>query len=477
MNVKPHPKKPILLVDDEEQVLLSFDTELRDRGLNNLISCDDGRRVRSILAEQPLSAVLLDLWMPHLHGEEILDFIAAEYPDLPVIVVTGLDQVETAVRCMKAGAFDYLVKPVEEGLLAAAVERALAVGELHDEVESLRRGLFAGRVERPEVFSAILTQSEEMLGLFRYVEAVAAGSQPVLITGETGVGKELFARAVHAAGPGHGPFVAVNAAGLDDAMFTDTLFGHRKGAFTGADEDRPGLAEQAAGGLLFLDEIGDLSPNSQLKLMRLIQEREYLALGDDRPRKFQARLAAATNQDLVRLMEEGRFRKDLYYRLRTHQIHVPPLRRRLEDLPLLVERFLEDAAVDLGKKKPTAPPELYTLLAGHRFPGNVRELQAMVHDAVSRHQAKVLSLEVFREHVQPGRDPDKDPAQCAEAASTLFASCQTLPTLNQAADLLVGEAMKRAVGNITQAAGYLGISRQALSKRLRREADMDSEDS
>ena len=472
MIVSLNPIKPILMVDDEENVLLSFDTELRDKGYNNLISCGDGARVIPLLAEQPMSAVLLDLWMPKIYGEDILKHIAAEYPDLPVIVVTGLDQVETAVRCMKAGAYDYLVKPVEEGLLAAAVERALAVGDLQSEVESLRRGLFAQRVERPEIFEDILTQNEEMLALFRYVEAVSGGSQPVLITGETGVGKELFARVVHKAGGGQGPFVAVNAAGLDDNMFADTLFGHKKGAYTGADVDRPGMAEKAAGGVLFLDEIGDLSLASQMKLLRMIQEREYLPLGDDRPKNFQARLVAATNKDLEKSMEEGNFRKDLFFRLRTHQIKVPPLRRRPEDLPLLVEHFLDRAARDFDKKTPTPPPELYTLLNSYSFPGNVRELQAMVHDAVGRHQARVLSLDVFREYVQPNpADEDNNQDQCLKEAISLFSTCRRLPTLNQAADLLINEAMRRAEGNITQAAGLLGISRQALSKRLRRDMD------
>lgn len=471
---KPHPAKPVLLVDDEEHVLISFDTELRDAGFTNIITCNDAARVEALLAERPVSAVLLDLWMPNVHGEDILNLIAAEYPEIPVIVVTGLDQVETAVRCMKAGAFDYLVKPVEEGFLAAAVEKALAVNDLQTEVESLRRGMFAGKVRRPDVFERILTQNDEMTALFRYVEAVAAGSQPVLITGETGVGKELFARAVHAAGGGGGPFIAENAAGLDDAMFTDALFGHRKGAYTGADGDRSGMAEKAAGGVLFLDEIGDLSPASQLKLLRLIQEKEFHPLGDDRPRKFRARLIAATNRNLAELMEQGRFRKDLYYRLRTHQIQVPPLRRRPEDLPLLVDHFLEQAAADFKKKTPTPPPELFTLLAGYHFPGNVRELQAMVYDAVSRHQAGMLSMDVFKRCIHPGREDDADSFQSNEEAASLFASCNQLPSLNQAAELLVDEAMKRAEGNITQAAGMLGISRQALSKRLRR--GMDSED-
>ena len=471
MKISCVPTNPILLIDDEENVLISFDTELRDAGYTNIMTFTDGRKALDALADHSFSAVLLDLWMPNVYGEEILEHIAAEHPELPVIVVTGLDQVETAVRCMRIGAFDYLVKPLEEGVLATAVERALNVGDLKKEVESLRRGMFAENVRRPEIFSQILTQNEEMLALFRYVEAVTAGSQPVLITGETGVGKELFARAIHAAGSPDAPFVAVNAAGLDDAMFTDALFGHRKGAFTNAETDRQGLAERAGGGVLFLDEIGDLSPASQLKLLRLIQEKEFHPLGDDIPRKFRARLVSAANRSLEELMEQGRFRKDLYYRLMTHHIHVPPLRRRPEDLPMLVNHFLERAAEEFGKKKPTAPPELFGLLAGYHFPGNVRELQAIVFDAVSRHQSGVLSMEKFREHIHPARNNTTESSPCSQGLNELFIACPKLPTLHQACELLVAEAMRRADGVIAQAAGMLGVSRQALSKRLNKGVD------
>jgi DNA-binding NtrC family response regulator len=464
------------MADDEEQVLLSFDTELRSAGYSNLVSLSDSREVMDFLAGGRFAAVLLDLWMPHVSGLELLSQITAEYPETPVIVITGLDQVETAVTCMKTGAFDYLVKPVESGLLAATVQKAILHRELGREVESLRHGLFTGKLRQLEPFSSILTQSDDMLALFRYVEAIAPGSQPVLVTGETGVGKELFARAVHRASGRKGAFVPVDVAGLDDTVFADTLFGHRRGAFTGADQAREGLVASAAGGALFLDEIGDLGPAAQVKLLRLAQEREYLPLGDDRPRRTDARLVLATNQPLETLMETGRFRRDLYYRLNTHHVHVPPLRHRLDDLPLLVDHFLDAAARDFGKKKPTVPPELFTLLAGYGFPGNVRELRSMVHDAVSRHTARVLSLDRFRSHVHARRDvPEPESVSCQEPLTSLFSICPKLPTLSLASELLVAEAMKRAQGNITQAAGLLGITRQALSKRLKK--GMDSEDS
>jgi DNA-binding NtrC family response regulator len=464
----PRPVLPILLVDDEEHVLLSFDTELRDSGYNNILACSDSREVMPLLDQHPVAAVLLDLWMPHLSGQDLLVKIAAEHPEIPIIVATGIDNVETVVACMKNGAFDYLVKPVESGLLAAVVARALRFRELQDEILSLREHLLEEGLEHPEAFEAIITRNENMLAVFRYVEAVAPSSQPVLVTGETGVGKELIARAVHSLSRCKGPLIPVNVAGLDDAMFSDALFGHRKGAFTGADYERSGLVEKAGCGTLFLDEIGDLNPASQVKLLRLVQEREYAPLGEDMPRRVEIRIIAATNRDLRRRMEEGAFRKDLYYRLRTHHVNVPPLRERLDDLPLLVHHFLDKAARDLDKTKPTPPPELFTLLECHSFPGNVRELEAMIHDAVSRHKSKVLSLDVFKERIRPRAGDLPEIGISADDNGNPFEPLQTLPTLNQAAARLIEEAIKRAGGNITQAAEMLGVTRQALSKRLKK---------
>jgi transcriptional regulator with PAS, ATPase and Fis domain len=243
--------------------------------------------------------------------------------------------------------------------------------ELQEEVSSLKARILAGRMERPEAFSGIVTDNRKMFGIFHYLDAIARSSHPVLVTGETGVGKELIARAVHAMSASRGAFVAVNVAGLDDTMFSDTLFGHTKGAFTGAGQAREGLIAQASGGTLFLDEIGDLKDSSQVKLLRLLEEREYYPLGSDVSRRTDARVICATHNHPTELLSAGSLRKDLYYRLTGHHVHVPPLRERPDDLPLLIEHFLEEAARSLGKKKPTPPPELFTLLAAYGFPGRI----------------------------------------------------------------------------------------------------------
>jgi DNA-binding NtrC family response regulator len=320
-----------------------------------------------------------------------------------------------------------------------------------------------------QLFPEIITNDPKMFEIFEYIEATAPSAQAVLITGDTGVGKELIARAVHVCSGRKGNFVAVNVAGLDDNIFSDTLFGHERGAFTGADRQRRGQVEQASGGTLFLDEIGDLSPASQVKLLRLLQEGEYLPLGRDIPKKTDCRIVAATNEDLWELQKNGRFRKDLNFRLRTHHIHVPPLRDRLGDIALLVDHFLERAASELRKKTPTPPPELYPFLETYSFPGNIRELQAMIFDAVSQHKNKVLSLDVFKLHILQGKKQVKEVAfadsNSDELSMVLFPT--ELPSIREATLLLVREAMKRAKNNQSLAAQMLGISRQALAKRLK----------
>ena len=255
--------------------------------------------------------------------------------------------------------------------------------------------------------------------------------------------------------------------GLDDTTFSDTLFGHKRGAFTGADRLRAGLIEQAATGTLFLDEIGDLPLTSQVKLLRLLQEREYYPLGADLPKPTTARIIVATNRDLLALQESGTFRMDLYYRLMLHHIHVPPLRERQDDIPLLVEFFLQQSADELKKVKPTPPPELFTLLSVYDFPGNVRELQAMIFDAVSRHESGKLSLSSFKEIIQ--HHPSLEATESSESTLTieaLYDSLERLPTLKEAEELLMQATLKRADGNQTLAAMLLGITRQTLHNRL-----------
>ena len=459
---------PVLLVDDEIQVLLLYSAMLKGAGIEPLITVDDSRRVLPLLRENRVLAVLTDMNMPFLNGRDLLAQIKQEFPEIPVLIVTGVDDIGTAVECMRLGASDYLVKPVEKSRLVSSLQRTLEIARLQDQVSSLTWHLLGDGLRNPGAFAHLVTGSPKMLALFKYIEVVADSPYPALIVGETGVGKELVARALHLAGDPARPFVGVNVAGLDDNMFSDTLFGHKKGAFTGAESQRDGLISQAQDGTIFLDEIGDLNPTSQVKLLRLIQEKEYYPLGIDQPKKTNARMVCSTNHDLKKLVEKGSFRKDLFFRLNTHVIAVPPLRERREDIPMLLGHFLEEAARALHKRTPTPPPELLALLAAYEFPGNVRELQTLVADAVSRHRAGVLSMESFRKAIGAGslHAPVSGMETAGLSAETFLAS---LPTLKHAEEFLVRRALEQAKGNQGIAASLLGVTRQALNKRLVRE--------
>ena len=296
----------VLLVDDEEYVLDSWKALLEANGLANVLTCADSREVLETIGRGQVEVVVLDLIMPHLPGTELLSEIRKAYPDIPVIVVTGRDEVSLAVECMKLGAFDYMVKTVEESRFINGIRKAFEFRELHREHDLLKNQFFDRRLKRPEAFAAVLTRSQAMLSVFLYLEAIAASSQPVLITGETGTGKDLLALVVHNLSGREGAFLAANVAGFDDSLFSDTLFGHKKGAFTGAVQDRKGLVEQAAEGTLFLDEIGELSVASQVKLLRLLEAREYFPIGSDSVKRSSARVVLATNRDLPALVERRR---------------------------------------------------------------------------------------------------------------------------------------------------------------------------
>ena len=391
-----HPSElPVLCVDDEPPLLRSVSTILHSAGIRQVLTLADSRQVLPLLTEQEVGVLIIDLRMPFLSGQSLLERVTTDYPDVPVIVMTATDDLNTAVNCMKAGAFDYLVKPVEKNRLVASVTRAIEIRGLHEEVQSLKERLLSDKLKHRDTFTAIVTQNKNMLAIFRYVEAISTSRQPVLITGETGTGKEFIAEAIHKLSRPKGEFVAVNMAGLDDNIFSDTLFGHKKGAYTGAEQVREGLIATAGNGTLFLDEIGDLKETLQVKLLRLLQENKYYPLGSDQARSSNARIVVATNCNIVQLVNQSRFRKDLFYRLRGHHIHLPPLRERLDDLPLLINHFLEKSAQALHKPIPIAPAALYSLLKNYSFPGNVRELEAMIHDAVARHQRGILALASF----------------------------------------------------------------------------------
>jgi DNA-binding NtrC family response regulator len=470
MSKNQYPLHPVLLVDDEEVWLHSFSLTLRSAGIHNILTCQDSRAVMDILNSQAVSLMVLDLTMPHINGAEILIKTVEEYPHIPVIIISGLDQVETAVNCIKQGAFDYFTKVSEENRLVSGVERAIEVGKLRRENSSLKEHFLEDRLDHPEAFAHIITRNKKMRTLFQYMEAIAASCEPVLITGETGVGKELFAQALHKLCHGDAPFVVANAAGLDDTMFADTLFGHRKGAFTSADSARDGLIKKAAGGTLFLDEIGDLSQSSQVKLLRLLQEKEYFQLGSDLARKTNARMIFATHRDLDTLQKEGAFRTDLFFRLRAHHIHIPPLRERLDDLPLLFDFFLEEGAKKLSKKIPAYPKELTLLMATYTYPGNIRELNHIIFDALSHHKDKMLSMENFKKYIHNQTlpsDSNVDRTLLKSEDSSLFSVLNQLPTLKESSNLLIQEALHRSGGNQAIAADMLGITRQALNWRLK----------
>lgn len=467
MSETVYPDFGILLVDDEPDWLGSLALTIEScAGINNIATCSDSRRVMAILDEGRIGLVLLDLTMPHLSGEDLLELIAERHPEITVIIVSGLNQVDTAVRCMKRGAFDYFVKTDDEDRMIGGVLRAVHMQELQRDHREMASRFCSPEIQHPDVFDAIVTGDRAMQAIFAYVEAVAKSPQPLLITGESGVGKELIVRAAHRLSACRGKLVTVNVAGLDDTVFADTLFGHVRGAFTGAEQLRRGMVEEAADGTLFLDEIGDLSISSQVKLLRLLQEGEYFPLGSDLPKRLKARVIVATHQNLSAKEGTGAFRRDLYFRLRTHHVHVPPLRERRGDIPMLLVHFLEEAARALGKKKPTPPKGLAQFLATYGFPGNVRELRAMVYDAVSVHRDRMLSMDSFVKAVERSQ-AEAGPAVVLPPKQNPFAGFDELPTFSDAAAFLVMEAMNRANGNQTLAARLLGISQPALSKRLK----------
>ncbi|MCP4348256.1 MAG: sigma-54-dependent Fis family transcriptional regulator [Desulfobacterales bacterium] len=452
-----YPPNPILIVDDSREITQLVEDMLRISGLENTFVCHDSRKASEIISDMPLSVLVLDLKMPHVRGEDILKETTAKFPELPVIILTGNDDLNKAIGCMQTGAFDYVLKK-DINRLSVSVGHALKFRELTDENFSLKEKILQIPVQNPEHFSHIVTKDKTMLSIFRYIELTAPTPHPILITGETGTGKELFANAVHAASKRTGRIISCNVAGFDDEVFSDTLFGHAKGAFTGASGIREGLIGQAEEGTLFLDEIGDLSIASQIKLLRFLQNNTYYPIGSDREKKADTRIITATNRNLWELQKQGKYRDDLIFRLNTHTFSIPPLRERKGDIPLLVNHFVERSVAETGKKKPEIPGSAIPLLESYSFPGNIRELESMICDAVSRSSGK-LNIEI--------RSSQAAPVPMLNITS-LYAHLKDIPTLKEAREALISEAMKRALGNQTVAARMLGITQPTLSAQIKK---------
>jgi len=453
---------PVLLVDDDESLLKAASLALRAEGLSDIITCSDARQVLELL-EQPLGVVVLDLSMPYRSGRELLVEIVARHPDLPVLVMTGQDDVATAVACMRDGAEDFLVKPVEPARLWSAVRRALDTRVLRAELGSLQHAMLTAPPGAPAAFAHILTRNREMLGIFRYLETMARTTQPLLLAGETGTGKGLLAEAIHRASGRQGPFIAVSVAGMDDDAFAETMFGR---AMSNGRSAQTGALQAAANGTLFIDEVASLPVASQAALVRLLRDGEFSLVGKFERKRSRARLVAATTSGPDRVSAASQLQAGLKFRFQ-REVAIPPLRRRPDDLPLLVTHFIDHAAQRIGRSVPRVPEALYQLLRTYAFPGNVLELKQMCHDALARHErGNTLGLATFRElaGLVPS-DRASPPATDADHAQWLT---DPLPTLREMQERLVTEAMRRAGENQGVAAALLGLTRRQLQARWQR---------
>src|ERR1700716_1098563 len=442
----------ILIVEDEAKMRRLLELNLGEEGFTTL-SAGDAETGLKLLRESSVDLVVTDLKLPGMNGLEFLQAVKHQNAALPVIVMTAFGTVETAVEAMKAGASDYVLKPFSLAEMRMVVHKELDNSRLREENRSLREAL-GKRYAHPNV----VARSPKMQEVLATVERVAPTNSTVLLGGESGVGKDLIARAIHEKSRrASGPFVKINSTAIPENLLESELFGYEKGAFTGATTSKPGKFEMADKGTLFLDEIGDVPPATQVKLLRVLQEREFERLGGTRTIKVDVRLVAATNRNLRAALEDGTFREDLYYRLNVVPIDIPPLREHKEDVAGLANLFLARFAKESARseKITSISPAAMQLLTGHYWPGNVRELQNVIERACAL--ASGSQLEVGDIQLDSPRNRN-------HAASDRF-----LPngmTLDQWEDEMIREALKRAGGNKSQAARLLGLSRNALRYRL-----------
>ncbi|MGD9221104.1 MAG: sigma-54 dependent transcriptional regulator [Desulfobacterales bacterium] len=389
----PHNHSPVLVVDDDEGLLLSIKATLVSSGLPEPALVSDSRRVMDLVHKYNFQLILLDLMMPQLTGMEVLQTIKAESPDVDCVIVSAIDDVASAVQAMSLGASDYLVKPLNSDKLIALVNRTLEKVNVQHELAQFGSKKVFSNLKNPEAFKDMVAEDEAMALVFHQVEAVAGTDYSVVINGESGTGKEMLARVIHnLSHRSDAPFYAVNMASFSKTIFEDEFFGHTKGAYTDAGNDKIGFFEAADGGTLFLDEITELDPSLQGKLLRVIEERELYRLGSTEIRNVDVRIIAATNKDINEEILKGVFRADLYYRINMYNIKVPPLRERKKDILPIVLHFLKIHAQANNKDIRSLSPELEQRLMQYSFPGNVRELENIIAAAVLLEKSNTLTL-------------------------------------------------------------------------------------
>ena len=446
----------LLVVDDEDYVRRSLTELITSRGYE-VEAATSGAQALEILAHTTVDVVLSDLSMPGMDGQELTVRIRELYPQLPVIILTGHGTIASAVACVRAGATDYLLKPADPGTLELALGRAMEAAALRREVDYLRHQSSSAEGDRQPVGESALWRST-----MREVRAAAGSEATILLTGESGTGKEVVARLVHSISPrANGPFVRVNCAATPLEMWESEFFGHRRGAFTGAHGDRDGRFRLADGGTLLMDEIGAMPLEAQAKILRVLEDGRIERLGDHRPTEVDVRIVASTNSDLETDVEEHRFRQDLFYRLNVVRIHLPPLRDRVEDIPLLARYFVEDLSRRQGRRVPEISDEVRDELAAYSWPGNVRELRNVIERALILNPGGSLSLPDLpytraRTPV-PSNDPGSNSLNLREELS------------RRERDVLV-EALRRSGGVRKEAARLLGIDQRNLPYYLKKHA-------
>lgn len=458
------PDKPaILVVEDEAKMRRLLELQLADEGFVAQ-TAPDAETGLEMLSKQPYDLVVSDFKLPGMNGLEFLQSAKRIDAYIPVVIMTAYGTVESAVEAMKAGASDYVLKPFSLAELVLVIRKELDSRKLRDENRSLREAL--GLKYK---YDNIVAHSEKMQAVLRLVERVAPTNATLLIGGESGVGKDMIAHAIHQHSQrASGPFVKINSTAIPETLLESELFGYEKGAFSGATASKPGKFELADKGTLFLDEIGDIPAAIQVKLLRVLQEREFERLGGTKTLKVDVRLIAATNRDLRAALEEGTFREDLYYRLNVVAIDIPPLREHKEDIPALVDFFLQKYAKEIGRPAPKISPQALKLLIDFHWPGNIRELENVIQRAVTLSESPAI---------EPA-DIQLDVA-AAKASSSANHFLPPGMTLDQWEAEAIREALRRANGNKSQAARLLGLSRNALRYRLTQigvpDHDKDSE--
>ena len=441
-------KATVLVVEDEEKLRRVVELQLKGAGFNVLQArtAEEGLRHAG-----EADLILTDLRLPGMDGLELLSSLRRQNSATPVVVMTAFGTIETAVEAMKAGAVDFLPKPFSLDHLMTVVNKSLEVRALRDENQKLREEL-GQRYQ----FDNIVGRSAAMREIFATIQRVAPTRATVLLAGESGVGKDMIARAIHHHSPrADRPFVKINCSALPENLMESELFGYEKGAFTGANITKPGKFEQADTGTVFLDEIGDVPANIQVKLLRILQEREFERLGSNKTRHIDVRVLAATNVDLRAALEQGTFREDLYYRLNVLPLDIPPLRERKEDIPFLAEHFVTKISKDIGSPVTSISEQAIERLAQYHWPGNVRELENVIERSMVLSSGPVLESEDIKLDLAP--------------RSRVIANDSFLPegmTLDEHEQSLIREALKRANGNKSQAARLLGLTRNALRYRL-----------